>query len=77
MATAMNFEEMDLENLDVPDWRKNVQRCGKCRRMKYGHPQPFGAEKCELERIDDEKELEEDDEKKRQMKNEKEKNLTK
>ena len=56
--------EKDLDEYPVGlDWRKKATRCGKCKRLKLGHPQPFGAEKCGLNIIEDEKELEEDDNK--------------
>ena len=39
-----------------------IQRCKNCRRMKYGHPKPFGEARCKLERIDDDDDLRKDDE---------------
>ena len=52
------------DNNTSDEQRKASERCGKCRRLKLGHPRPFGKEKCELERINDDKELENDDGKK-------------
>ena len=49
-------ENEDQDNVGA----KSVERCGKCRRLKLGHPKPYGREKCELEELD-ETELAKDD----------------
>ena len=61
-------EEMDVEDIskEPPDSRK-IDRCKKCRRMKFGHPIPFGKDNCHLERIENDADLKEDDD----MKNKK------
>ena len=56
-------EDMEVEEIanEPPDSRK-INSCKKCRRMKFGHPVPYGQEHCQLERIDDDESLKADDE---------------
>ena len=63
-------EEMEIEEIiKEPENSVKVDRCKKCRRLKFGHTLPFGQDKCELERINDDEELKKDD----KIKNEKRK----
>ena len=48
--------------------RGKMERCKHCRRLKLGHPKPFGEKECKLEPIEKEDELKKDDEEK--LKNE-------
>ena len=57
-------------NLEIPDENnRSLQRCGKCRRPKNGHPQPYGRERCELDPVeeDDENETDQSANKKRKL----------
>ena len=60
-------EEDHIElSLDIEDFRKEpieskkVARCKHCRRLKFGHPKPFGESNCHLDIIDDDDLLRED-----------------
>ena len=53
----MEIEELNKETIDS----KKIVRCRKCRRMKFGHPLPWGEKNCELNRINDDEELRKDD----------------
>ena len=65
-------EEMEIEEIaNEPEDSEKVNRCKKCRRLKFGHTLPFGQDKCELPRIEDNEELKKDDE----LKNEKRKEI--
>ena len=64
---AMDLEEIEAEPLDS----ERINRCGKCRRVQFGHPVPYGTGKCLLERIDDDESLAEDDKKKLEMRRQK------
>ena len=48
-----------------------VNRCGHCRRMQFGHPVPYGSEKCLLDKIKDDEDLKKDDEIKLDMRKKK------
>ena len=63
----MEIEEIEVEPLNS----KRIRRCGKCRRVQFGHPVPYGIDKCKLERIDDDKLLAEDDKKKLELRRDK------
>ena len=52
----MEIEDLNKETIDS----KKIVRCRKCRRMKFGHPLPWGEKNCELNRIDDDEELRKD-----------------
>ena len=54
---AMEIEDIAAEPLDSV----KINRCGQCRRMQYGHPVPYGAGKCLLDKIADDTELKNDD----------------
>ena len=53
----MEIEDLNKETIDS----KKIVRCRKCRRMKFGHPLPWGEKNCELIRINDDEELRKDD----------------
>ena len=55
-------EEMDVDEIakEPPESRK-IDRCKHCRRMKFGHPIPFGLDKCQLEKIENDEILKADD----------------
>ena len=65
--TLMNLEDFQREPIDS----KRVSRCKRCRRLKFGHPKPFGENKCKLAIIKDDSKLREDDEKKNRARLEK------
>ena len=56
---VIHKEDVEEESMEVEDIRKEpidsnkVTRCKKCRRMKYGHPQPYGQHECNLKPITD------------------------
>ena len=63
-------ESMEIDQLiNEPLESGKIARCKKCRRMKFGHPLPYGLHDCQLDPILDDVELREDD----QQKNEKRK----
>ena len=76
MALGSDFEASDWEEVQelafksLDCYRKEpidserVQRCKKCRRVKYGHPKPFGEKPIELKIIEKDDELRVDDEEK-------------
>ena len=39
--------EIEAEAIDST----KINRCEHCRRVQFGHPVPYGLEKCKLERI--------------------------
>ena len=63
-------EDIVEEGMEVEDIRREpidsdkVTRCKSCRRMKYGHPKPYGQYDCNLKPITDDEELKKDDEEK-------------
>ena len=59
----MEIEEIGAEPLNTD----RINRCGKCRRVQFGHPKPYGIYKCLLDRLDDDKLQEEDDKTKLEM----------
>ena len=63
-------EELEEGAMDIDDIRNEpiesskVARCKKCRRLKFGHPRPFGQNDCQLEPILNDEVLKKDDEEK-------------
>ena len=57
------IEDFRLEPLES----KRITRCKKCRRLKFGHPKPFGESNCLLDIIEDDTKLREDDEEKNKL----------
>ena len=68
--TFIQNEEQEEKAMDIDDIRKEpiesskVARCKKCRRLKFGHPRPFGQNDCQLEPILSDEILKKDDEEK-------------
>ena len=55
-------EFMDIDEIvNEPVESTKVDRCKKCRRMKFGHPRPYGQDKCKLNRIENDEDLRKDD----------------
>ena len=55
-------ELMEIDDIAAePLNSTRINRCGHCRRMQYGHPVPYGAGKCLLDKINDDQTLKEDD----------------
>ena len=52
-------ELMDIEEIEANS--NKINRCGKCRRVQFGHPMPYGIDKCQLDVIIDDGLLAEDD----------------
>lgn len=63
---VMEIHEIEKEPKDS----KKVKRCSACRRMVFGHKGIFGK-KCNLERIEDDEELEKDDQAKNEVRKKK------
>ena len=65
---VVDEEQSELLLINIEDFRKEpldskrISRCKKCRRLKFGHPKPFGENHCRLDRITDDEQLREDDE---------------
>ena len=70
-------EDPDEEMMDIDDIAAEpidsakINRCGKCRRVQYGHPVPYGAGRCILEEIANDEDLKRDDEVKLEMRRKK------
>ena len=68
----IDLEDPEEENMEIDDiaaepiTSSSIKRCGYCRRVQYGHPVPYGAGKCLLEKINDD-ELKNDDKIKLEM----------
>ena len=62
-------ELMDIEEIEANS--NKINRCGKCRRVQFGHPMPYGIDKCQLDVIIDDGLLAEDDKVKLDMRRKK------
>ena len=64
---TMEINKISNELLDL----RKIRRCGHCRRMQYGHPIPYGTDKCIMDRINDDEKLKNDDKIKIEMRKKK------
>ena len=53
MDRRKDDKDNDEQNKDRNIEEGSGERCGKCRRLKIGHPKPYGRENCRLEVIED------------------------
>ena len=50
--------DSSMETLSGKETGRENEQCGKCLRLKRGHPKPFGKDKCKLERLKDSEDFE-------------------